>query len=142
MKPEEINKTLSLLSDLEEKRKEIHNLLAEMAVSPRLDLLEEIVKDVLDNNVPLQKMGYTEEKIKTTEKESEPQTIMNIINNLISNIKTNPSIKIIYIKLFLDRFHEISDQDKAAILQDVKDVDPDKLKDKLLPLVSVFELDK
>jgi len=142
MKPEEINKTLSLLSDLEEKRQEIHNRLAEMSVSPRLDLLEDIVKDVLDNNVPLQKMGYTQEEIKTTEKESEPQTIMNIINNLISNIKTNPSIKIIYIKLFLDRFHEISDQDKAAILQDVKDVDPDKLKDKLLPLVSVFELDK
>ena len=142
MKPEEINKTLSLLGDLEEKRQEIYNRLAEMSVSPRLDLLEEIVKDVLDNNVPLQKMGYTQEEIKTTEKESEPQTIMNIINNLISNIKTNPSIKIIYIKLFLDRFHEISDQDKAAILQDVKDVDPDKLKDKLLPLVSVFELDK
>ena len=142
MKPEEINKTLSLLSDLEEKRKEIHNQLVEMSVSPRLELLEETLKDILDNNVPLQEMGYTQEKVKATEKESEPQTIMNIIDNLIANIKTNPSIKIIYIKLFLDRFHEISDQDKAAILQDVKDIDPDKLKNKLLPLVSVFELDK
>jgi len=144
MKQEEINKALSFINDLEEKQKEIHDLLSELPISTRLDLLEEISNDVLDNNITLQELGYSKEKMKVSEKEgeSEPQTINNIIDNLISNIKTNPSIKIIYIKLFLDRFHEISDQDKAAILQDVKDVDPDKLKDKLLPLVSVFELDK
>jgi hypothetical protein len=144
MKPEEIDKALSLINDLDEKRKEIHSLLSEMAVSSRLDLLEEITKDVLDKNVTLQEMGYTKEKVKASESdgESESQTIMNIIDNLISNIKTNPSIKIIYIKLFLDRFHEISDQDKNAILQDVKDLDPEKLKEKLLPLISIFELDK
>ena len=144
MKPEEIDKALSLINDLDEKRKEIHSLLSEMALSSRLDLLEEITKDVLDKNVTLQEMGYTKEKVKASESdgESESQTIMNIIDNLISNIKTNPSIKIIYIKLFLDRFHEISDQDKNAILQDVKDLDPEKLKEKLLPLISIFELDK
>jgi hypothetical protein len=58
-----------------------------------------------------------------------PQTIMKILDSLISSIKTNPSIKMVYIKLFLDRFHEISDQDKVKILQDIKDIDPDKLKD-------------
>ena len=144
MKPEEIDKALSLINDLDEKRKEIHSVLSEMALSSRLDLLEEITKDVLDKNVTLQEMGYTKEKVKASESdgESESQTIMNIIDNLISNIKTNPSIKIIYIKLFLDRFHEISDQDKNAILQDVKDLDPEKLKEKLLPLISIFELDK
>ncbi len=144
MKPEEIDKTLLLINDLDEKRKQIHSLLSKMAVSSRLDLLEEITKDVLDKNVALQEMGYTQEKVKASESdgESESQTIMNTIDNLISNIKTNPSIKIIYIKLFLDRFHEISDQDKNAILQDVKDLDPDKLKEKLLPLISIFELDK
>ena len=144
MKPEEIDKALSLINDMDEKRKEIHSLLSEMTVSSRLDLLEEITKDVLDKDVVLQEMGYTQEKVKASESdgENESQTIMNIIDNLISNIKTNPSIKIIYIKLFLDRFHEISDQDKNAILQDVKDLDPDKLKEKLLPLISIFELDK
>jgi hypothetical protein len=144
MKPEEIDKALSLINDLDEKRKEIHSLLSEMAVSSRIDLLEEITKDVLDKNGALQEMGYKQEKVKASESdgESESQTIMNIIDNLISNIKTNPSIKIIYIKLFLDRFHEISDQDKNAILQDVKDLDPEKLKEKLLPLISIFELDK
>jgi hypothetical protein len=144
MKPEEINKALSLINDLDEKRKEIHSLLLEIPVSSRLDLLEEITKDVLDKNIALQEMGYKKEKVKASEinGESESQTIMNIIDNLISNIKTNPSIKIIYIKLFLDRFHEISDQDKNAILQDVKDLDPEKLKEKLLPLISIFELDK
>ncbi len=144
MKPEEVDKAVSLINDLNEKRKEIHSLLSEIAVSSRLDLIEEIAKDVLDKNIALQEMGYKQEKVKASEAngESESQTIMNIIDNLISNIKTNPSIKIIYIKLFLDRFHEISDQDKNAILQDVKDLDPDKLKEKLLPLISIFELDK
>ena len=133
-----------MINDLENKQKEIQSLLSELPVTPRLDLLEEITNNILDNNVALQEMGYSKEKLKLDETEgpSEPQTINNIIDNLISNINTNPSIKIIYIKLFLDRFHEISDQDKAAILQDVKDVDPNKLKEKLLPLVSVFELDK
>ena len=144
MKPDEIDKALSLINDLDEKQKEIYKLLSELPLTPRLDLLKEITKNILDSNIPLQEMGYSKEKIKVSEIEgsSEAQTINNIIDNLISNIHTNPSIKIIYIKLFLDRFHEISDQDKAAILQDVKDVDPDKLKEKLLPLVSVFELDK
>lgn len=144
MKPEEINKALSLINDLDKKQTEIHNLLSELSITPRLDLLEEITKNILDNNKFLQEMGYSKQKVKISEIEgtSEPQTINNIIDNLISNINTNPSIKIIYIKLFLDRFHEISDQDKAAILQDVKDVDPDKLKEKLLPLLSVFQLDK
>ena len=143
MKPEEISKVLSLINDFEDKSKEINNLLSRISVSSRVDLLEEIAKDILENNVPLQEMGYAQEKIKASKAEgdSEPQTIMNIVDNLISNIKTNPSVKIIYIKLFLDRFHEISDQDKNAILQDVKDVEPDHLKDKLLPLLSVFELD-
>jgi hypothetical protein len=144
MKPEEVDKALSLINDLDEKRKELHSLLSETTVSSRLELLEEITKDVLENNITLQEMGYTQEKVKASETngETESQTIMNIIDNLISNIKANPSIKIIYIKLFLDRFHEISDQDKNAILQDVKDLDPDKLKEKLLPLISIFELDK
>lgn len=144
MNPEEINKALLLINDLDEKQKEIHNLLSEMPITSRLDLLEEITKNIFDNNEFLKEMGYSKEQKKISEPEgkSEPQTINNIIDNLISNINTNPSIKIIYIKLFLDRFHEISDQDKAAILQSVKDVDPDKLKEELLPLISVFELDK
>ncbi len=144
MKPEDFNKALSLIKDFEKKKKELDNFLSDVSVTSRLNLLEEITKNVLDNNTLLQEMGYTKEKIwpSETNGEGEPQAIMNIIDNLISNIKTNPSIKIIYIKLFLDRFHEISDQDKSAILQDVKDVDPDKLKEKLLPLISVFKLDK
>jgi len=142
MKPDDINKALSLINDLENKKKELDRYLSEISLSSRADLLKEITKDILDNNIPLQEMGYAKEKIVTDELDDEPHKIMSIIENLIANIKSNPSMKIIYIKLFLDRFHEISDQDKNAILQDVKDVDPDNLKEKLLPLISVFELDK
>jgi len=40
-----------------------------------------------------------------------------LIDNLISNIQKNPSKKKIYLRLFLDRFPDLSNQDKKDIIQ-------------------------
>ena len=44
-----------------------------------------------------------------------------LIDNLISNIQKNPSKKKIYLRLFLDRFPDLSNQDKKDIIQSIED---------------------
>ena len=97
--------------DLEKKRQEILSILSELSPISRMDLLAEIAKDILDKSNPLQEIGYIQEKGKAseTDEESESQTIMNIIDNLISNgIKYNKPDGSIAI-IFEDKKLKISD---------------------------------
>jgi len=46
-----------------------------------------------------------------------------LIDNLIANIQKNPSKKRLYLRLFLERFRGLSDEDKNTIIQSFKDED-------------------
>jgi len=48
---------------------------------------------------------------------------------IISNIQKNPSKKKIYLRLFLDRFPDLSDQDKKDIIQSIEDEWDSKIDD-------------
>jgi len=58
------------------------------------------------------------------------QSIGLLIDNLISNIQKNPSKKMIYFRLFLERFRDFSDLDKNTIIQSLKDEEAKKKSDK------------
>ena len=47
--------------------------------------------------------------------------IVSLLENLISNIEKNPSKKKIYLRIFLDRFSDLSDQDKIDIIKLIED---------------------
>ena len=142
MEQEIIDKMASILKDIDEKNLKIEEILSEMSISSRNDLLRDITRDIIEKNNLIKESGLSNELFsENISADPEVITINSLLDNLVSNIEINPSKKVIYLRLFLDRFHDISDQDKKVIIQSVKDEDTKALKTKMLSLVSVFNLE-
>ena len=142
MEREIVDKALSILKDIDEKNIKIEELLSEMSVSSRNDLLRDITRDIIEKNNLIKEHGLSNEFLcESISTDPEVISINSLLDNLVSNIEINPSKKVIYLRLFLDRFHDISDQDKKVIIQSVKDEDTKGLKAKMLSLVNVFKLE-
>ncbi len=142
MEREIVDKTLSILKDIDEKNLKIEELLSDMSISSRNDLLREISHDIIEKNKLIKEHGLSNEFIcEPMSSDPEVISINTLLDNLVSNIEKNPSKKVIYLRLFLDRFHDISDQDKKVIIQSVKEEDTKGLKDKMLSLINVFKLE-
>lgn len=142
MKREIVEKTLSLLKDINEKNLKIEELLSDMAISSRNDLLRDISRNIIENNPLIKEHGFPSD-IACNSLTSDPNAIsVNLLlDNLISNIEKNPSKKVIYLRAFLDKFRDISDQDKKVIIQSVKEENANELKVKMLSLINVFKLE-
>ncbi len=142
MEREIVDKALSILKDIDEKNIKIEELLSEMSVSSRNDLLRDITRDIIEKNNLIKEHGLSNEFLyESISTDPEVISINSLLDNLVSNIEINPSKKVIFLRLFLDRFHDISDQDKKVIIQSVKDEDNKGLKAKMLSLVNVFKLE-
>ena len=142
MEREIVDKTLSILKDIDEKNLEIEELLSSMSISSRNDLLRDITRDIIEKNNLIKEHRLSNEFIcEPISSDPEVISINSLLENLVSNIEKNPSKKIIYLRLFLDRFHDISDQDKNVIIQSVKEEDTKGLKVKMLSLINVFNLE-
>ncbi len=142
MEREIVDKALSILKDIDEKNIKIEELLSEMSVSSRNDLLRDITRDIIEKNNLIKEHGLSNEFLcEPISTDPEVISINSLLDNLVSNIEINPSKKVIFLRLFLDRFHDISDQDKKVIIQSVKDEDTKGLKAKMLSLVNVFKLE-
>ena len=142
MEREIVDKALSILKDIEEKNVKIEELLSNMPISSRNDLLRDITRDIIEKNNHIKEYGLSNEFIcEPISSDPEVISINSLLDNLVSNIEINPSKKVIYLRLFLDRFHDIADQDKQVIIQSVKDEDTKGLKAKMLSLVNVFKLE-
>ncbi|MFW9951291.1 MAG: hypothetical protein ACFFKA_14320 [Candidatus Thorarchaeota archaeon] len=108
----------------------------------RNELLKEVLSQIIQNNQYLNDIKSSDESTSEIEKTFiEPDTIETLLDNLLVNIQKNPIKKVIYLKLFFDRFHEISEQDKNVIIQSVKDEPPENVKEKLSSLLKVFKLE-
>ncbi|MHA1476759.1 MAG: hypothetical protein ACTSPU_01035 [Promethearchaeota archaeon] len=142
MEREIVDKALSILKDIDEKSIKIEELLSEMSISSRNDLLRDITRDIIEKNNLVKEHGLSNEFVcDPISLDPEVISINSLLDNLVSNIEINPSKKVIYLRLFLDRFHDISVQDKKVIIQSVKDEDTNGLKAKMLSLVNVFKLE-
>lgn len=140
MEKDKIDETLSNIKSIDKKNLEIEKNLSELPILSRKEMLIEITNDIIKQHKILQEEGFSKENVYTSEP-GEVDSISIILESLISDIKKTPSKKIIYLRLFLDRFHEISEQDKNVIIQSIKDENPEELKEKILPLISVFKLE-
>jgi hypothetical protein len=139
MNKEEIKKTLSFVESIEGITKNIEELVLGSNIPSRRELLNEISLEIIRNSGVLKHSELSGDN--GCEIESiETNNIQTIIDNLISNIEKAPSKKIIYLSSFLDRFHDITEQDKNVVLQSIKEEKIEDLKEKLLTLVRVFKL--
>jgi len=141
MKQEDIDKTVSILKSIDNNHSNLEQLLLKMQILSRNDMLKEITKDIINKNEILQEPELNKEPISESMVSTEkPSTIFTILDSLISNIQNNPSKRVLYLRLFLDRFHDISEQDKNVILQSLKDESVEKIKERLLPIIKNFNL--
>lgn len=140
MDKDKLDETLSTIKSIDKKKIEIEKNLSELPILSRKEMLIEITNDIIKQHKILHEGGFSRESVFTSEP-SEADSISVILDDLISNIKKTPSKKIIYLRLFLDRFHEISEQDKNVLIQSIKDENPEELKEKILPLISAFKLE-
>ncbi len=142
MERENILKTLSLIEDFEQKNIEIDEILSNLPISSRIELLQEITRDIIEQNSIIKEHGFAKENIYDPgSSNQEISSIGLLIGNLISNIQKNPSKKVLYLRLFLERFRDISDQDKNVVIQSIKDEDSKGLKEKILSILKVFKLE-
>ena len=141
MERERVNKALSLIKEIEESNTQIETVISDLQPPSRKDLLRDIVLDIIENNYYIKEHGLSKDLLCESDIRPRPDSIESILDNLLQNIQKYPSKKIIYLRLFLDRFHGISEQDKNVITQSVKDEIPESLKEKLLSLVGAFKLE-
>ena len=142
MKRENFDQIINLISTTEKSNEEINLLISNLTIPNRNELLKEITSQIIRRNPFLNDVKILNELSSAIEPEvTEPDSIESLLDNLILNIQNNPFKKVIFLKLFLDRFHEISEQDKNVIIQSVKDESIEDIKEKLISLVRVFKLD-
>ena len=140
MESSNLKKIISMIKGIEKKTSELENFLTTLPILTRNSMLKEIYEDTLKNNKFFQELGVSKEKIDRPEYLKESLLIENIIEDIISNIKENPSKKVIYLKEFLKLFQEISDNDKMVILQSLKDKDPSELEKQIMSLTKIFKV--
>ena len=139
---ENILKTLSLIEDFEKKNVEIDKILSNLPILSRIELLQEITRDIIEQNRIIKEHGFLKENICDPESSNQEVSSINLlINNLVSTIQKTPSKKVFYLRSFLDKFKDISDQDKNVVIQSIKDEDSEGLKEKILSILKVFKLE-
>jgi hypothetical protein len=142
MERENILKASSLIEDFEQKKVGIDEILRNLPISSRIELLQEITRDIIEQNSIIKEHGFAKENICDSESSDQETSSINLlIDNLISDIQKNPSKKVLYLRLFLEKFHDISDQDKSVVIQSIKDEDSKGLKEKILSILRVFKLE-
>ncbi len=142
MERENILKTLSIIEDFEQKNVKIDEILSNLPISSRNELLQEITRDIIEQNSIIKEHGFSKENTCDPESPTQENSSINLlIDNLVSNIQKNPSKKVLYLRLFLERFRDISDQDKNVVIQSIKDEDSEGLKEKILSILKVFKLE-
>ncbi len=134
------DKVQSLITNMEKKNAELDDYLSSLPILSRKNMLKEITQDLIKNNKLLQELGISPEKIFRASPGEEPLLIQNVIEDMLSNIKSNPTKKIIYLRQFLKFFPEISDQDKNVILLSLKnEQNLDELYKNMLSLSNIFK---
>ncbi len=140
-KQEKLIEDMKELYDLKTKKvKEFTN--SNLPIPSRSELLQEIALDIIKKNSIINEYGLTKENICDPESSNQEVSSINLlINNLVSTIQKNPSKKVFHLRLFLDKFKDISDQDKNVVIQSIKDEDSEGLKEKILSILKVFKLE-
>lgn len=134
------DKILNMIKEIEKKNLDIEKYLTSLAILSRNEMLKEISRNIIENNILLQEITGSMEKVSPDEVKVVPNEIQHKIDGFISKIQKNPTKKVIYLREFLGIFQEISEKDKNVILQSLKDEkNQEILKEKMASLAKIFK---
>ena len=142
LEKENILKALSLIEEFDLKNVEIDEIISNLPISSRIELLQEIMRDIIEQNSIIKEHGFAKKKKYDAKSSNQEISSINLlIDNLISNIQEDPFKKVFYLRLFIDKFQDISDQDKSVVIQSLKYESSEDLKEKILSILKVFKLE-
>ena len=139
MEKKKLSEISHMIKGIENKNLELEEKISEFSVISRKNMLKEITQDIIKNSHIMKQMNVNQDLIMPHDEE-EPLFIQAIVESTISEIKKNPSKKVLFLKDLLDKMPDISTNDQNVIIQSLKDEDVDKLKEKILSLVKIFKL--
>ncbi|MEJ2249343.1 MAG: hypothetical protein P8Y70_00630 [Candidatus Lokiarchaeota archaeon] len=139
MEKDKVDKFFSLIRTIDRKNVELNKYLKGLAIQSRNSLLKDIHNDIVNKNEFFHNINVTPKEIYPDDNEDK-QFIDDIIEITISNIEKNPAKRIFYLKKFLDKFEDISENDKNVIIQSLKSVKLENLKESMESLISIFEI--
>ncbi|MFO8018175.1 MAG: hypothetical protein R6U96_06030 [Promethearchaeia archaeon] len=128
MERKNLEKVFSMLQQIEDRNKELVESLSQITPLSRDQILESISKHIVNENLNILGLSQKEPCGSGVHKKE----FENIINQIIANIKQDPSKKVLYLKDFFDLFEDISEQDKNVMLQSFKNIDLHRLKNRML----------
>ncbi len=139
MERKKYSEVAQMIQNLENSNLELNNLLSEFSVLSRKNILKEITQDIIRNSPILKKMNVNQNLLMGNDEE-EPLLFQTIVDNTISEIKKDPTKKVLFLKDLLNKMPDISANDQNVILQSLKDEDVNKIKEKILSLLKIFKL--
>lgn len=130
----------SLLRDIDKKKLDLELYIQNLSIPSRNEMMKEIISEIILKNSFFKELSIPIEKIYDKNKKKQGR-IQDIVDELIINIKNTPNKKVFYLREFLNLFKEIYETDRNVILQSLKDEEIENLKDKIISLVEMFQID-
>jgi len=124
---------LSKIKNINSQYSDFFTSLDELVIPSKDALIEDIYNNILLKNDFFSEFTQISNKaIMKLEKDQ-------LFERIISQIKSNPDKKTIYIQQFLDSFEDISSQDKKVMLQSFLKLDEQNLSNQMTSLISIFK---
>ncbi len=142
MEKGKLDNILSIIKGIDKKYSEFQRNLANVKILSRNKMLKEISYDIIKNNKLFQELRIEGKEISGSIEGVENLSNHNFIEELILKIQNSPTKKIIFLREFLNKMEEISDNDKSVVLQSLNDenLNIKELKEKLVSLTNIFKL--
>ena len=137
-----LDKILSKIKGIEKKNVEFQKLISTLEIPSRNNMLKEISNDIIKNNKLFKELQVEITGIIVGKEEIENISNYNLIEEIVLKIQNIPSKKIIFLREFLNKMENISENDKGVLLQSLNDEksEIEELKEKMLSLANIFNL--
>ena len=137
-----LDKILSKIKGIEKKNIEFQKLISTLEIPSRNNMLKEISNDIIKNNKLFKELQVEITGIIVAKEEIENISNYNLIEEIVLKIQNIPSKKIIFLREFINKMEDISENDKGVLLQSLNDekIEIEELKEKMLSLANIFNL--
>ena len=137
-----LDKILSKIKGIEKKNVEFQKLISTLEIPSRNNMLKEISNDIIKKNKLFKELQVETTGIIVAKEEIENISNYNLIEEIVLKIQNIPSKKIIFLREFINKMEDISENDKDVLLQSLNDekIEIEELKEKMLSLANIFNL--
>jgi len=137
---DKLNSILNIIKEISNSKKMLFDSLSELDFEDRENQLKRIYNIIIQNNELINKLIKQSENIGDIKLKKGISPENAFIDMIITEIKENPTKKVFFLNEFLNKFQEISENDKKVLLNTLKNTSVSELKEKMLSLVKIFKL--